>query len=197
MLQPLIRSLVALGLLTATLADAAELYRYTDERGVVVLDRHGVPPQHIGRGYEVLNEQGRVVRVVPPAPTAEEMQRQQQAKARAAADVQLLRLYASPDDVDRARKRKLAELDSIIGITQSNLQSLRTQQETLRAQAAQHERAGREVPQNLLTQIANLEKEQAGLQRDQVRYQRAKVEADANFARDRERVAELLGNSSR
>lgn len=193
MLQPLIRSLVALGLLTATLADAAELYRYTDERGVVVLDRHGVPPQHIGRGYEVLNEQGRVVRVVPPAPTAEEMQRQQQAKARAAADVQLLRLYASPDDVDRARKRKLAELDSIIGITQSNLQSLRTQQETLRAQAAQHERAGREVPQNLLTQIANLEKEQAGLQRDQVRYQRAKVEADASFARDRKRVAELLG----
>ncbi len=194
MLQPLIRSLVALGLLTATLADAAELYRYTDERGVVVLDRHGVPPQHIGRGYEVLNEQGRVVRVVPPAPTAEEMQRQQQQKARAAADVQLLRLYASPDDVERARKRKLAELDSIIGITQSNLQSLRTQQETLRAQAAQHERAGREVPQNLLTQIANLEKEQAGLQRDQVRYQRAKVEADASFARDRERVAELLGD---
>jgi len=194
MLQPLIRSIVALGLLTATLADAAELYRYTDERGVVVLDRHGVPPQHIGRGYEVLNEQGRVVRVVPPAPTAEEMQRQQQAKARAAADVQLLRLYASPDDVDRARKRKLAELDSIIGITQSNLQSLRTQQETLRTQAAQHERAGREVPQNLLTQIANLEKEQAGLQRDQVRYQRAKVEADASFARDRERVAELLGD---
>lgn len=194
MLQPVIRLLVALGLLTATLADAAELYRYTDERGVVVLDRHGVPPQHIGRGYEVLNEQGRVVRVVPPAPTAEEMQRQQQAKARAAADVQLLRLYASPDDVDRARKRKLAELDSIIGITQSNLQSLRTQQETLRAQAAQHERAGREVPQNLLTQIANLEKEQAGLQRDQVRYQRAKVEADASFARDRERVAELLGD---
>lgn len=194
MLQPLIRSIVALGLLTATLADAAELYRYTDERGVVVLDRHGVPPQHIGRGYEVLNEQGRVVRVVLPAPTAEEMQRQRQAKARAAADVQLLRLYASPDDVDRARKRKLAELDSIIGITQSNLQSLRTQQETLRAQAAQHERAGREVPQNLLTQIANLEKEQAGLQRDQVRYQRAKVEADASFARDRERVAELLGD---
>ncbi|NHC10942.1 DUF4124 domain-containing protein [Stutzerimonas degradans] len=194
MLQPLIRSLVALGLLTATLAHAAELYRYTDERGVVVLDRHGVPPQHIGRGYEVLNEQGRVVRVVPPAPTAEEMQRQQQAKARAAADVQLLRLYASPDDVERARKRKLAELDSIIGITQSNLQSLRTQQEALRAQAAQHERAGREVPQNLLTQIANLEKEQAGLQRDQVRYQRAKVEADASFARDRERVAELLGD---
>lgn len=194
MLQPLIRSLVALGLLTATLAHAAELYRYTDERGVVVLDRHGVPPQHIGRGYEVLNEQGRVVRVVPPAPTAEEMQRQQQAKARAAADVQLLRLYASPDDVERARKRKLAELDSISGITQSNLQSLRTQQEALRAQAAQHERAGREVPQNLLTQIANLEKEQAGLQRDQVRYQRAKVEADASFARDRERVAELLGD---
>ncbi|EIK54824.1 hypothetical protein YO5_18702 [Stutzerimonas stutzeri TS44] len=196
MLQPVIvRLLVALGLLNATLADAAELYRYTDERGVVVLDRHGVPPQYIGRGYQVLNEQGRVVRVVPPAPTAEERQRLQQEKAQAAADAQLLRLYASPGDVERARKRKLAELDSLIGITQSNLQSLRTQQESLRAQAARHERAGREVPQNLLAQIANLDQEQAGRQRDLQRYQQAKTEADASFGRDRQRLVELLGRS--
>lgn len=196
MLQPLIvRSVVALGLLASTLAGAAELYRYTDERGVMVLDRQGVPPQHIGRGYEVLNEQGRVVRVVPPAPSADEMRRLQQEKARAAADVQLLRLYASTEDVERARKRKLAELDSVIGITQGNLQSLRTQQTSLRAQAAQHERAGRGVPDNLLTQIANIDKEQAGLTRDLERYQRAKTEADASFGRDRDRVAELLGQS--
>ncbi|MCW3149444.1 DUF4124 domain-containing protein [Stutzerimonas stutzeri] len=196
MLQPvIIRSFVALGLLASTWAGAGELYRYTDERGVMVLDRQGVPPQHIGRGYQVLNEQGRVIRVVPPAPSAEELQRLRQEKARAAADAQLLRLYASTEDVERARKRKLAELESVIGITQGNLQSLRSQQGSLRAQAAKHERAGRGVPDNLLTQIANLEKEQASLLRDLERYQRAKTEADTSFRRDRERVAELLGHS--
>ena len=51
--------MLLLGLLGATVAQA-ELYRYVDDKGVVVLDRHGVPPQFIGRGYEVLNDQGRV-----------------------------------------------------------------------------------------------------------------------------------------
>jgi len=104
--------MLLLGVICPVLASAAELYRYVDERGVVVLDRHGVPPQHISRGYQVLNEQGRVVREVPPAPTAEEFARLQAKKARDASDAQLLRLYASVEDVERAETRKLAELAS-------------------------------------------------------------------------------------
>jgi hypothetical protein len=30
------------------------LYRYVDSRGVTVLDRQGVPPEYVGKGYEVL-----------------------------------------------------------------------------------------------------------------------------------------------
>ena len=112
-------------------AAQAELYRYVDDKGVVVLDRHGVPPQFIGRGYEVLNDQGRVTQVVPPAPTAQERKLLLEAKARAETDAQLLRLYASVADVERAKARRLSELDSIIGITRGNLQSLRTQQANL------------------------------------------------------------------
>ena len=52
--------MLLLGVICPVMASAAELYRYVDERGVVVLDRHGVPPQHISRGYQVLNEQGRI-----------------------------------------------------------------------------------------------------------------------------------------
>ena len=74
--------MLLLGFMSPALLPAAELYRYVDERGVVVLDRHGVPPQHISRGYQVLNEQGRVVREVPPAPSAEEFARLQAKKAR-------------------------------------------------------------------------------------------------------------------
>lgn len=187
-------ALLLLGLLASTAAQA-ELYRYVDDKGVVVLDRHGVPPQFIGRGYEVLNDQGRVTQVVPPAPTAQERQLLLEAKARAGADAQLLRLYASVEDVERAKARRLSELDSIIGITRGNLQSLRTQQANLQSQAANHERAGRKVPEQLLVQIDNLAKEQASLKRDVERYRQTRKQAEMNYGQERERVAELLGQS--
>lgn len=186
--------LLLLGLLGATAAHA-DLYRYVDDKGVVVLDRHGVPPQYIGKGYEVLNDQGRVTRVVPAAPTAEERQRLLEAKARAGSDAQLLRLYASTKDVERAKARKLSELDSIIGITRGNLQSLHAQQANLQSQAAGYERAGRDVPEQLLTRINNLNKEQASLRRDIQRYKQARDRAEVNFNSERARVAELLGQS--
>lgn len=187
-------ALLLLGLLGATVAQA-ELYRYVDDKGVVVLDRHGVPPQFIGRGYEVLNDQGRVTQVVPPAPTAQERQLLLEAKTRAETDAQLLRLYASVADVERAKARRLSELDSIIGITRGNLQSLRTQQANLQSQAANHERAGRKVPEQLLVQIDNLAKEQASLKRDVERYRQTRKQAEVSYGRERERVAELLGQS--
>lgn len=187
-------ALLLLGLLGATVAQA-ELYRYVDDKGVVVLDRHGVPPQFIGRGYEVLNDQGRVTQVVPPAPTAQERQLLLEAKARAETDAQLLRLYASVADVERAKARRLSELDSIIGITRGNLQSLRTQQANLQSQAANHERAGRKVPEQLLVQIDNLAKEQASLKRDVERYRQTRKQAEVSYGRERERVAQLLGQS--
>lgn len=186
--------LLLVGVLAVSTAQA-ELYRYVDDKGVVVLNRQGVPPQHIGKGYEVLNDQGRVVRVVPPAPTPAERQRLLEAKAQASSDAQLLRLYASVEDVERAKLRKLSELDSVIGITRGNLQSLRTQQENLQSQAADHERAGRTVPKQLLTQIDNLSKEQASLRRDIERYGQARKQAETSFAREYQRVGELLGQS--
>lgn len=186
--------LLLLGVIgTATVQ--AELYRYVDDKGVVVLNRQGVPPQHIAKGYEVLNDQGRVIRVVPPAPTMEERKRLLEAQARANSDAQLLRLYASVDDVERAKVRKLSELDSVIGITRGNLQSLKTQQENLQSQAADHERAGRAVPEQLLTQIENLSKEQASLRRDIERYRQARKQAEASFSREHQRVGELLGQT--
>ena len=174
-------------------AGASELYRYLSDKGVVVLDRQGVPPQYIGKGYDVLDEQGRLLRTVPPAPTAEERARLNQAKAQASSDAQLLRLYSSLEDVDRARERKLAELDGVIAAARGNLQSLRTQQANLQSQAAELERAGRVVPESLLVQISNLKAEQGALLKDIARFEEARKQADASFTTDRTRLAQLLG----
>ena len=83
MLKPgALRLPLLLSVLLPALAGAGELYRYVNDKGVIVLDRQGVPPEYIGKGYDVLSDQGRVVRVVPPAPTAEERQRLQAYGAR-------------------------------------------------------------------------------------------------------------------
>lgn len=189
----LFRCALWFGLLLPVVAGATELYRYTDDKGVTVLSRQGVPPEFIGKGYEVLNDQGRVIKVIPPAPSAEEMQRLLAEKARASSDAQLLRLYSSPEDVDRARERKLVELDGLIGVARGNLQSARTQQANLQSQAADFERAGRPVPEHLLAQIDNQKAEQQRLQKDILRYQEVRKLAEASFAADRERLGELLG----
>ena len=170
-----------------------ELYRYTDKNGRVVLDRLGVPPEYVSQGYEVLNDKGRVIRVVPPAPSLEERQRQAEEKAKASSDAQLLRIYSEPADVDRALERKLAELDGLISVAQSNLHSLRTQQANLQAKAADFERSGGQVPEHLLVQIDNLKIEQAGVEKDIKRYRASRKEAEVSFAADRARLVELRG----
>ena len=170
-----------------------ELYRYTDKNGRVVLDRLGVPPEYVSQGYEVLNDKGRVIRVVPPAPSLEERQRQAEEKAKASSDAQLLRIYSEPADVDRALERKLAELDGLISVAQSNLHSLRTQQANLQAKAADFKRSGGQVPEHLLVQIDNLKIEQAGVEKDIKRYQASRKEAEVSFAADRARLVELRG----
>nr|WP_316851848.1 DUF4124 domain-containing protein [Pseudomonas alcaligenes] len=171
-----------------------EYYRYVNDKGVTVIDRLGVPPEFIEKGYEVVNEQGRVLRVVPPAPSMAERKRILADKAQAKSDAQLLRIYTEVADVDRARDRKLAELDGVISVAQSNLGSLRTQQANLQSKAAEVERSGRPVPEHLLVQIDNLRIEQEGLSKDILRYQKNREDAEASFAADRARLEVLVGH---
>ena len=188
---------LSLGALTSTVIQAAEapavqFYRYVDSRGVTVLDRQGVPPEYAGKGYEVLNGQGRVIKTVPPAPTAEQARQARVDQAQADADSQLLNLYSSPEDVDRALTRKLAEVDALIGMAQGNVQSLAVQQRNLQGQAADHERAGHPVPQPLIDQLDDLRSQQQGLSLQIQRYQEARRQAEADFAQDRARLVKLL-----
>ncbi|WP_341521978.1 DUF4124 domain-containing protein [Pseudomonas sp. G.S.17] len=168
-------------------AEAREilLYRYVDSRGVTVLDRQGVPPEYAAKGYEVLNSRGRVVQVVPPPPTAEELEQAQAAKAKATADAQLLRQYSSVDDVDRAKARKLAELDALVDVAKGNILNLNAQQSSLQKQAADQERAGRPVVHSLIDQLNDVRDQRQKLQADIVRYQTARAEAEKDFASDR------------
>lgn len=170
-------------------------YRYIDSRGVTVIDRQGVPPEYVAKGYEILNQQGRVVHSVPPAPTAEERRLRQEKQLKANADAQLLNSYPSLDELDRARARQLSELDNFIAMAKNTIQALQSQQAGVQRQAADQERAGHEVPQALLDQLKDLRDQRAEQQRRILGYQQARAKVDQDFASQRARLEQLLGNS--
>ncbi|WP_455920789.1 DUF4124 domain-containing protein [Pseudomonas putida] len=169
-------------------------YRYVDSHGLTVLDRQGVPPEYVAKGYEVLNAQGRVVQTVPPAPSAEQIRQQQAASAQAAADAELVHQYPSLDELDRARIRRLADVDGMMALANGNLQTLQVQQDSVQAQAAEFERNGHAVPQEFLDQLKGIQGQRADVKARIVNYQAIRQQVDQQFARDRARLAKLLEN---
>lgn len=177
----------------AAKAPGMPLYRYVDSRGVKVLDSQGVPAEYVGKGYEVLNQQGRVIQVVAPAPTADELARTQAERAQAAADQALLKKYPSLAELERARQRKQLDLDGSITLARNNQQALLIQQQLVQSQAAEQERASRPVPQGMIDQLKELRAERDALEGKIRGYQQAKVQAEQDFAALKSRLVPLLG----
>lgn len=171
-----------------------QLYRYVDSRGVTVLDTQGVPPEYVAQGYQILNQQGRVIQTVPPAPTADEIKRQDALKAQAESDAQLLHLFPSLQELDRGHTREQSELDTRISVANNSLQSLQLQQTSLQTQAAAQERASQPVADGIVRQLASIQQERAGLNAQIVTYKQRKVECDKQYAVDRARLVQLLGD---
>ena len=97
---------------------------------------HHVPPQYAHKGYTVLNDDGRVLRVVPRQLTPEEIRVRDaelervaaREKAREAAvkrDEELMQLYATPDEVTDAMNRKIKNIEG-------EIQKLKTESQQLR-----------------------------------------------------------------
>ncbi|APQ12695.1 keratin [Pseudomonas oryzihabitans] len=189
------RAVAGLLLLALPLASsAAELYRYRDRNGTLVIDRQGVPPEYAGKGYDVLNEQGRVIRKVAPALPAEELERRERERQQALADGQLRKLYSNVADVDRAKARKLAELDGLVEIKQANLESARQLQNQLMEQAAVQQRNGQTLPADLQARIDAAAADQLRLQADLQRYAELRRSTLAAFDADRARMQRLEAN---
>lgn len=187
-----VRPALLLVLLLAAGSLAAEVYRYTDSRGGVVLDRQGVPPEQVAKGYAVLDEQGRVIREVPPAPSAEELRRRAEAQRQAAADEQLRRRYPSLADLDVACASQLRDLDGFLAVTRDKLQLLRKRLRGVERQAAEQQRGGQPVPAPLLEQREGLQREQQLAKAELRRLQGLRQSTEAGFAAERQRLAAIL-----
>lgn len=149
-------------------AERREMYRYTNKDGVKVLNST-IPPEYVQGGYEVVNMHGDVIRVVDPgldAAGVEELKRLTEEKeAEIKWDRELLKRYSTVVDVESAKSRRLAEINTSLAILRGNIVSLDSQIAREQAKAADRERRGQDVPEAILTNIKNFKLERAAAER--------------------------------
>jgi chromosome segregation ATPase len=184
------RLLLPVCMLASVNAVAVELYRYENEQGVPVIS-YSIPPELVHKGYTVLSEDGRVIRVVERelSPT-EQKERTAQNDAKRH-DAELMRRYSSPADVDADLQRRLGEIDQAISRAKQELEKSQARSSRYLAEAAEAERAGGSPTPATLENI-----ERARSQIDRYTKEIEQREQEENrlteqFKRDRERVREL------
>jgi len=150
--------------------DASALFRYKDDNGRTVMSAT-VPPEIVPKGYEVLNAQGRVVEVVPPALTAEQIkerdalaeQKRIEEEARLAQqkeDDMLLKQFGTPSSAVTLLKRRLNEIDAVITSQKGVIENAKKAVAENEEKAANLQRNGRPVPANITKNIAKAQAEE-------------------------------------
>jgi len=140
---------------------AANMYRYTDENGQIVISST-IPQEATKRGYDILNDNGRVIDTIPPAPTEEEIaareaekQRQKELAEQREQDRALLKRFSHPDQAVKAMHRKIRELEGLIQLKRGNISVISSQLDNEQSRAANMERAGREIPEAMLEKFGD------------------------------------------
>lgn len=185
----------------ASVAEAKPLYRYRNAEGVVVVG-YQVPADLVKGGYEVLNDKGMVIKVVPRELTPEERkakdaEAKREAEARAEQerlrqwDESLLLHYSTVADIEDAERRALGELQIRLSILRGNRRSIKQTVENYQAQAADMERAGKTVDVERLRTIESLQSEIGSIERDIADRQKEIEELQASYQADIERFEML------
>ena len=187
-----------LGLVLAQQVLAVNFYRYENEEGRKVMTQT-LPPNVVSRGYEVLNDRGVVIQVVPRALTPEEVAVLEEAerKKRLEAeqmerDKQLLAIFSSPKDAERARDRKLEAIDVYINVTRGNITKLQNEYNVSQAQAAARERSGEEVPDYLVRKMDSFARQIRRAEESIAEKEQEKVSITEEYQEDIDRLQYLM-----
>ncbi len=153
-------ALLGLWLLAVLPADAANLYRYRNAQGVLVID-HTVPANAAQSGYEILGPDGRVVETVAAGgkeaapgdpPKAAPVRTEHQEKI----DRYLLSSYSTVAEIDAVKTRRLQEVEREIGTDKVRVEELERQRMATEDSAADAQRGGKPVPAKLLEELKGL-----------------------------------------
>ena len=186
-------------------AKPVELYKYENEDGIPVIS-NTIPPNLVHKGYSVITEDGTVIRTVAreltPAEQAERDRKLAEQKAAEEAgvarqrhDEELVKLYASPRDVEDARDRKILSIDTAIATTKANLEGLKLKKQHFEEQAADREREGQAPSAEILENLKTLEIQIGAKERDIEARTLEKQHVSEQFALDLDRIRLLYSNA--
>ena len=163
-----------------------------------------VPPEYAQGRIEVVNERGLIVRIIEPAKTREQLdkerEQERQRKEREAVkqeqarlDAILLNAYTTERDLLIARDTNLKSAESHIEIARSNLRNLNKLLEDLKERAANYERRGQQVPPDLIKEIDEIEVDVAAKEELIDKRVEQKQALETRFDKDLQRFRELKG----
>jgi len=143
---------------------AKQFYRYRNDEGKLIV-KDQVNNEMVTLGYEVINENGALVKTVGPGKTLAQLEEEKlkqveakraeyQLKQKIRHDAELLRQFSSISDIIRNRDAQLLALEQRIKIQRSKSNLLKLQLEDQQKQAATHERLGQKLPKILQQDIA-------------------------------------------
>ena len=148
----------------AVAAGGALRYRWRDAHGVLHFS-DSLPPDAVQYGYELVNDQGIVVRTVERALTPQERKQREaaaaaqaaaakQARDRARANSQMLAAYPQESDLLQAQQAQLSTIDQTLRTTELNLKSQERGLADLLQRAAEIEHTQKTVPKYISDDIA-------------------------------------------
>lgn len=129
-----------------------------------------VPPEYSQQGHKEFSEQGIIVDETEAAMTdteleelkritaekAEQKRREEEQKRR---DRMLLDTFASVEDIELARDRKISAIDSSISLAERRINKLRQEKDRLITNAAGFERQGKEIPGYIAEDINRVDRQ--------------------------------------
>lgn len=199
-------ALCAIALMFSIAPVQAKLYKWTDDNGKVHYSDK-VPPQYSKHKRDELNAQGITVKKIEAAKTAEQLKEEEkQAKIleeqrrkeekQATLDRILLNSYLSEEGLINARDANIAAIENIIQASNDTLKNQEQRLMDLRKSAANHERSGKSVPEDILKQIKNTQ-DQIQRTHDYIATKQTEQETTRNkYEKNIQRYRKLKGNDS-
>ncbi|WP_052807882.1 DUF4124 domain-containing protein [Methyloterricola oryzae] len=191
--------LLAAAVLSATAG--AETFRWIDETGNVHYSDQ-VPPEDAKHQRSRLDKQGREIDVIEGAKTAEQMDQEKRLRSLRAEqrrvlaeqrdrDQSLLRTYGTEQEMTLTLQNKLATVDSVIRVTESNRERQEILLDSQRKRAADAELKGQAVPKILRDSIEAIQRQIAAYTEQINKLEDDKKTINEAFGRDRLRLQEL------
>lgn len=193
---------------TSPTADARKIVCWKNNEGVRECG-NAVPPEYAQKSVERKSKMGLTVEKTERAKTQEELAESRREKQRlrkerleeeriaankARRDRVLLQTFTTEEDLRLAHNGKVAAIESRVKHGQQRVRRLEESRDALQSEAAQYERAGKKVPDELAKRIDDIQKQLSGTVAQIAQRSKEVMQVQEQFESDLARYRELKGS---